>query len=238
MFAKIICLEGPDSCGKSTQATLLLDHYSNQGLTTSLVKVPYNDRVTHKLIYTMLADGRAKRHPTWFQFIQLVNKLIFQFFVLPFLFVRNDIIILDRWTLSARVYGIASGAHRFVTHTLNRLLFTPTVTVLLTKKHKRNTQDDSYEADVELQNRVRNQYLLYAACRNDIIYVPRHADMGSAQEVSLWLVYQLWLHNVPTAPKVENCHCEESSSKLGLMLKLDSDPPIKPWRNESMNSIQ
>jgi thymidylate kinase len=210
MIAKLITLEGIDSCGKSTQASLLHRHFVSRRLRSKLVKFPYDDVVTHRVIYGMLANGLAKRYPTAFQAIQFVNKLLFQLFVLPWLLVSKDVIVFDRWTMSAKAYGAALGVSRFVTHTLNHVLMRPTMTVLITgPKRPRSGVPDSYEADDLFQKRVHDEYVKMSG-RPDVLHFTGIGDevaKWTAEETSMKIVYELWLRNLPTRSVDPRCEC-------------------------------
>lgn len=163
MLAKIVVIEGPDKCGKATQSSLLTHVLGRYGDRAVRVEIPFNDGLTHRLIYHMLKNGQAKRWPNLFQFIQFLNKFIFQWTWLLWLRLSYDWIVLDRWKLSAIVYGNATGTNRFLNDLMYGLLKNPDVTlVLLGSSFKRATVDDVYEKDTELQVRVRDGYRSWA----------------------------------------------------------------------------
>ena len=162
-MAKIVAICGPDKVGKATQSRLLAHTLRRYGDRVALVEVPFNDRITYSTIQWMLALGHAKRYPNLFQFIQFINKLIFQLTYLVWLRLAYDFIILDRWRLSAIVYGDATGTNRTVNRALYALLRRPDlVFVIDAPPHKRLRADDSYETDQELQARVRTSYRRWA----------------------------------------------------------------------------
>lgn len=159
MFAKLVAIEGPDKVGKQTQSQMLAHVLRRYGDRVKLVEVPFNDRVTHRLIYWMLRNGAAKRFPNLFQFVQFVNKFVFQWTYLLWLRLTCAFVVLDRWSLSAIVYGDATGVNRTFNRVLYWLLVRPTVTVVLHgSSFKRKTVDDAYEKDSDLQLAVRRGY--------------------------------------------------------------------------------
>lgn len=156
MFAKLVAIEGPDKAGKFTQSELLTKRLQRSGYNVTLVEIPFNDHLTHKVIYAMLRNGSAKRFPNLFQFIQFLNKFIFQLTYLLWLRLFYDYVILDRWSLSAIVYGDATGVNKWFNRVLYSLLLRPNVTLILHgPSFKRNSVDDVYEKDSELQLAVR-----------------------------------------------------------------------------------
>lgn len=164
-MAKIIVIEGPDKVGKETQSKLLLQALADLGKRVIRVEVPTKAAPrTYKLIYWMLKNGWAKRLPNVFQFIQFLNKWFFQRNVLPRLSKDLDYIIFDRWSLSALVYGSATGVNEPLNFWLyNKLRKADTTIVMCEKSFRRSsTQDDSYERDSDLQAKVRNGYRVWA----------------------------------------------------------------------------
>jgi len=154
----IIAFEGCDMTGKTTQAKILHRSLTEAGVSALAIKTPFNDHVTHKIIYHMLFSGAAVRHPLLFQLLQLLNKLICQ---TRLLFAKEDIIIFDRWHLSSVVYGAASGLSISLIKTLGSVLREPDISVVLTRSSDERlsrSAQDSYEADVTLQDRVKRLY--------------------------------------------------------------------------------
>lgn len=159
MFAKLVAIEGPDKVGKATQSRMLAHVLRRYGARVALVEVPFNDRVTHRLIYWMLQNGLVKRFPNLFQFIQFINKFVFQLTYLLWLRLTCACVVLDRWSLSAIVYGDATGVNRTLNRVLYWLLVRPDITVVLHgSSFKRKSIDDAYEKDSDLQVVVRRGY--------------------------------------------------------------------------------
>lgn len=159
MLAKLIVLAGPDRRGKTTQAKMLVERMRSQGRKVAYVKVPYDDGITKPLIYRMLFDGRAKRWPNAFQFLNFINKLAFQLFVLPFMMLRNDAIVLDRWSLCSIVYGTCDGANETFCRAMQLCLIRPSIMfIFMGKAFSRSGPLDAYEADELLQKRVEKMY--------------------------------------------------------------------------------
>ena len=163
MFAKLVAIEGPDKVGKQTQSQMLAHVLGRYGDRTALVEVPFNDRVTYRLIYWMLKHGQAKRYPNLFQFVQFLNKFVFSWTYLLWLRLTCAYVVLDRWSLSAIVYGDATGVNPTFNRILYWLLTKPTLTVVLHgSSFKRKEADDVYEKDTDLQKAVRKGYYDWA----------------------------------------------------------------------------
>lgn len=163
MFAKLVAIEGPDKVGKQTQSQMLAHVLRRYGDKVALVEVPFNDRLTYPLIYWMLKHGQAKRYPNLFQFVQFLNKFIFSWTYLLWLRLTCAYVVLDRWSLSAIVYGDATGVNPTFNRLLYWLLTKPDLTVVLHGlSFRRQEADDVYEKDTDLQKAVRRGYYDWA----------------------------------------------------------------------------
>lgn len=180
---KFLVFEGPDKAGKSTQSKLAVEALQRADARVVHVKAPCKEAPrTYRLIYWMLGNGWAKRVPNVFQFVQFLNKLLFQVLVLPKLSRENDIIVFDRWSLSAVIYGNATGVNPTFNMWLYRLLKKADLTIVFAEQsyHRSTIQDDSYEKDGDLQSRVREAYKQWALTHfEDHVLVDnaRHVDV-------------------------------------------------------------
>lgn len=185
-MAKVIVFEGPDKVGKETQSKKLLAALANSGYWVRRVEVPAKEcPKTYKLIYWMLRNGWAKRVPNVFQFIQFLNKWFFQRTVLPNMLKWNDVLIFDRWSLSAVVYGNATGVNGPLNMWLYNNLFKPDITIVMANRSYRRstTTDDSYEKDSALQTRVRKGYIEWATAHpEDHVLINNEQDIEKVQE--------------------------------------------------------
>jgi len=157
-MARLIAMCGPDKMGKETQSKMLVSSLRELGYRVELAEVPVKDAITHRLIYWMLRRGLAKKLPNVFQFVQFLNRIVFQTFKLKELLAENDFVILDRWALSAIVYGDATGVNKRFNRFLFKMMKRPHLTIVLTGEKKSKRVDDVYEADSLLQARVSAGY--------------------------------------------------------------------------------
>lgn len=202
-LAKIVSFEGRDCVGKSTQARLFHQSLVDEGFKSSLIKIPFNDFLTHRIIYWMLFNGLARRYPTLFQFIQFINKFLFQTFVLTYLMLTRDFIVLDRWVMSSQAYGDADGASKIVTQTMNKLLLNPNRIVLIGGPvRKRPGAEDSYEKDNVYQARVANNYCKLSKGHNVVFFA--NID-GTPEEIATHVSWRLYLSGLTNFRRVREC---------------------------------
>jgi dTMP kinase len=157
----LVAIEGPDRVGKATQARLLEERLMPHKATVE--EVPYNDGVTYPQIYAMLRSGAVNKYPVVFQTLQGTNRRFFQKNFLPNLASHYDVLILDRWTLSTRVYGIASGVSEGATNEILEGIVEPDLTLVFDGKPFPKEGLDVWEANIPFQNRVRELYMAHCA---------------------------------------------------------------------------
>jgi thymidylate kinase len=161
MVARLIAIEGADRVGKATQSRLLVETLRTAGKKSARIEIPFNDQLMYKTVYWMLKNGLAASWPNLFQFVQFLNKFLFQIFVLPWYLFRYDYVVFDRWSLSAVVYGDAGGAWPWLNRVEYSLLFEPSATVVLAGFARGDCNEDVYEKDSTLQTLVRVGYGLW-----------------------------------------------------------------------------
>jgi len=164
----IVCIEGPDAVGKTTQVLLLERRLKEHGYRVLFQEIPANGLIK-KLIYKMLNNGLAKRFPTTFQIMHFINRLIWQYVYFPFLAKKYEIVILGRWSLSSLVYGTLEGVNGCLLEFLKSLLLNPHKTVILNGCKFSRDENDVYESDNVLQKKVQEKYDVISG--NDIIKV-------------------------------------------------------------------
>jgi thymidylate kinase len=158
MVAKLIAVEGPDRVGKATQSKFIVDAFNATKKRSVRIEIPFNDGLTYRLVYNMLKNGIAASWPNLFQFVQFLNKFLFQVFVLPWYILKYDYVVLDRWSLSAVVYGDAGGASPCINRAEYALLVEPAATVVLLGSARGECNEDVYEKNAGLQTLVRVGY--------------------------------------------------------------------------------
>jgi thymidylate kinase len=162
-MSKIVVIEGPDRVGKQTQTRLLQEYITKTGLGAVVVEVPIRSAITYRIIYWMLQNGLAKKFPKVFQCFQFLNRKIFQILSLPGIERMYDVVIFDRWSLSTIVYGGAEGVPEKFTLQLANWLRKPDHTIILHGTSYLREAEDSYEADKDLQDKVRIGYFSWGS---------------------------------------------------------------------------
>ncbi len=179
-MAMLISAEGPDGVGKSSNIKNLARVLASEGNKVAIAKLPSCDTFVGRLIKRTLQNGLAVRWPNVFQIIQCLDKLVFQFFVLPAMMKRNDYVLLDRWHASMWAYGLASGASEWLTNACVSLMIEPHAVLVFHGTCKRAVAQDDYEKDKNFQKSVALHYVLWTVTRsNNSIVI--HADRVPAE---------------------------------------------------------
>lgn len=154
----VVCFEGGDAVGKATQSIKLTDTLNNSGLRAKRVEIPYNDGFTYKIIYKLVKSPHIDKFPTFFQIVQILNKLSFQIKNWTKISKEYDVLVLDRWKMSTEVYGIVTNAKSLTWKISNRILKNPDITIILRGNSYNKKCLDEYEKNMKLQKTVKEEY--------------------------------------------------------------------------------
>lgn len=191
-----IAIEGPDSLGKQTQATMLVDRLGASDFVALSVEVPCDDGITYNKIYDMLNDERALKYPATLQGLFIANRLIFQVTRLPHYLMKYDVLVFDRWNGSTYAYGRASGlSEEELLCTLDTVA-TPDITILLSGTAYAKSEQDTYEKNASLQERVASHYLEWARISQGKTYVIDADDTRDAVHEAIWEVVTTHLEKI------------------------------------------
>lgn len=166
-MAKLIVIEGPDRVGKATQTGLLYHELIRRAYTVKLVEVPIKSLLTYRIIYFMLSTSLAKKFPKTFQWMQWLNKQVFQWLSLRSLERDYEYLIFDRWSLSSVIYGKCADVPEDFVMNLYQRLRVPDYTIVLNGKPHIVGNGDAYEADSAMQAEVRTLYAQWAEQNQD-----------------------------------------------------------------------
>lgn len=169
---KFIVLDGPDGCGKSTQAELLIQWLQEQGVSTSRFRDPGDTAIGEKIRDILLSpDHSAMSTRTELLLYMAARSQLWNERIAPTL--QNDqCVILDRWLSSTCAYqGYAGGfgmdkVIKIATDCLERVW--PDLTIILdvdlkTASKRMNRELDRMEAKGDgYHQKVREGFLQLA----------------------------------------------------------------------------
>lgn len=165
--AILVSFEGPDGVGKTTNIKRLARELAFDGHSVVVVKLPAYNTTPGGIIKWMLKNGLAVSWPNLFQIVQCLDKLIFQWFVLPKLLKRYDYVLLDRWHASMWAYGLAGGASERLTNVCVNLMCEPHMVLVFHGTCKRQEAQDVYEKDKNFQKSVSLHYVLWTITHSE-----------------------------------------------------------------------
>ncbi len=195
----VVVIEGCDMLGKATQSQLLAKRLSyRRGYSdVGLLEVPIRDKLSYPRIYEMLADGRAKKYPSTFQALHILNRILYQESSLKNEVDKYDALVFDRWNASSYAYGRAAGIEHDELMCELDLVATADLTIILEGKpfHKDNL--DTYEADAPFQVAVRSAYYEWAKTqkRTGSVYVVDANDTIDAVHQAIWSICSDYIEN-------------------------------------------
>jgi dTMP kinase len=160
-----ICLEGIDAVGKRTQSLILKSWLSSKGLSVRMVSFPDYSTVIGREIRRFL-DG-ARSYPPEARAMLFAANRWERKAELEDMLDKTDAVIVDRYTSSNLAYGISNGLPLEWLVNLEAglpepdlvLLFDAPATALATR---RSFNKDTYEKNLDLQERTRKEYLKLA----------------------------------------------------------------------------
>lgn len=171
----LISFDGKDNVGKSTQVELLLHHLLSQGIKTISVATPRKNW----LVRWLLRTGWALKLPTLFQVLLFVDRIVFQTFTLKRLQKKHDVVILDRWSASAWVYGIATGVNVALLEWMcDRLVKVNFSVILHGLSYPDASVNDAYEADDKMQKFVNFLYESWSSRTYDSVLISTCSSEG------------------------------------------------------------
>ena len=196
--SKFIVLDGPDGCGKSTQAKLLAEWLTAQGIPAVGFRDPGDTAIGEKIRQILLSpehntmDTRtelllymASRAQLWAEKIAPALK-------------ANQCVVLDRWLSSTCAYqGYAGGfgmdkVIKIATDCLERVW--PDLTIILdvdlqTASQRLNRQLDRMEAKGDgYHQRVREGFLQLAKQRKNFFLIDATGDIETVHKKILQLI--------------------------------------------------
>ena len=193
MKGKLIVFEGPEGCGKSTQAEMVFDYLQNNDVKTVLLREPGGNAISEKIRAIILDPAhKAMTKKTELLLYIASRAQIIEEKLKPLLDGGNTV-ILDRFSLSTLVYqGYARGLDKKQIKMLNdyvakgvKVFMTVVFDVSAAEAKKRMSKREKHDRlDAEaaaFHKKVRAGYLAEAA-KNKNIYLIK-TDGKSKEEI-------------------------------------------------------
>lgn len=169
MKGKFIVLEGPDRCGKSTQAKMLVNHLIALGKDVVLTREPGGTPTAERIRQIVLEPGLDVRPMAELFLYEASRAQHTQEKILPAL-EEGKIVICERYTMSTCAYqGYGRGIDLGVIDTLNKIATLetkPDLTLVFLMSDKYFTERGEYlfsdrleQEDVAFRQKMRRGYL-------------------------------------------------------------------------------
>ncbi len=197
MKGKFIVLEGPDRCGKSTQAKLLLNTLLEHGKDVLLTREPGGTETAEKIRQIVLEPGMDIRPMAELFLYEASRAQHTQEKILPAL-EQGKIVICERYTLSTCAYqGYGRGIDLKRIETLNQIAslgLVPDITLVFLMSDKYFTQRGEYlysdrleKEDISFRRKMRQGYVELAKKTPNayVIDADRNVDVIQAEVVKL-----------------------------------------------------
>ncbi len=201
---KFIVLDGPDGCGKSTQAELLVQWLQNQGVPTGSFRDPGDTAIGEKIREILLnPEHLAMSTRTELLLYMAARAQLWAESIAPAL-QENRCVVLDRWLSSTCAYqGYAGGfgTDRVIgiaTDCLERVW--PDLTIILdvdlnTASGRLDRQLDRMEAKGDgYHQKVRDGFLQLAKDRKDFLVVDATAEVETVHKSMIEEVNTFFSH--------------------------------------------
>jgi dTMP kinase len=161
LSGRLIALEGLDKAGKGTQARLLEKNLQKLGYHSDILSFPQYDGPLGQEILRCVQDKRAYP-PTVIQLLFSAQRLTYEPTIRTWL-EDGHIVIIDRYTDSGLVYGMARGLDREWLRMVEQPMPRPFLKILLDVSPKISfgrgtTERDSFESDRMLLEKVHEIY--------------------------------------------------------------------------------
>jgi len=195
---KFIVLEGPDRCGKSTQAKMLVNHLIAQGKDVILTREPGGTETAEQIRQIVLQPGLDVRPMTELLLYEASRAQHTQEKIIPAL-EEGKIVICERYTMSTCAYqGYGRGIDLKIIDTLNKIATlntTPDLTLVFLMSDKYFVERGEYLFDDRLEQedrafrqKMRTGYLEMLASTPNAYLIDADKNIQAIQEEVLKLV--------------------------------------------------
>ena len=195
---KFIVLEGPDRCGKSTQAKMLVNYLIAQGKEVLLTREPGGTPAAERIRQIVLEPGLDVRPMAELLLYEASRAQHTQEKILPAL-EAGKIVICERYTMSTCAYqGYGRGIDLKIIDTLNQIAtlgLTPDLTLVFLMSDKYFTQRGEYlfsdrleQEDLAFRQKMRTGYLEMLARTKNAYLINADKNIQAIQEDVLKLI--------------------------------------------------
>ncbi|KXA91606.1 hypothetical protein AKJ57_00525 [candidate division MSBL1 archaeon SCGC-AAA259A05] len=171
---KLIALEGPDGCGKSTQAKLLSEWLESEGYDVKITREP-TENPTGKVLRDSLR-GKIELPVEAEALLFACDRAVHVSEVIRPGLSEGKIIITERYIHSSLAYQTSRGLSRKWVEEINKSAIDPDFTIFIDvpprvgfKRVGASRKADVFEQDLELQKKVRESYKKLAEEENSPI---------------------------------------------------------------------
>lgn len=161
---KLIALEGPDGCGKSTQKTLLAEWLKSEGYSVKTTAEPTDNQIGQIIRHALNGNLDISLETEALLFASDRAQHVYDF-IQPNL-EKGNIVITGRYIYSSLAYQTSRGLPKKWVECINRPAIEPDITIFIdippeVGKERTNSTNkpDEFEKDVELQKKVRRTYI-------------------------------------------------------------------------------
>lgn len=158
-----IIIDGPDGCGKNSQADLLMQHLQNRGMNPLLVQEPCEDFPTGRLLRQLLKSGEYREA---FPGLFLADRMVLQANVIKPAIDAGRPVVSVRSYLTSLVYQAEQWPVDWLWDIHKILSVKPTHVVFLdvdpeeaSKRMDADNRTREIFEEIEIQKRVRQRYL-------------------------------------------------------------------------------
>ena len=192
MKGKFIVLEGPDRCGKSTQAKLLYNYFIAQRQDVVLTREPGGTPTAEKIRQIVLEPGLDVRPMAELLLYEASRAQHTQEKILPAL-QEGKIVICERYTMSTCAYqGYARGIDLKLIHTVNDIATTglkPDLTLVFLMSDKYFTSRGEYlfadrleREDMQFRQDMRQGYKNLVSTTENAYLLDADGDVDSIHQ--------------------------------------------------------
>lgn len=155
----LVSIEGVDTAGKSTQTELLQHKLIEEGKSVRIVHFPRYQTIIGRTIKELLMSD--KKIPAEVQALYVLDQVMFRE-KCENLLNRFDVVILDRYDLSSKVYYMSNGRPLSEIEGLQSRILKPDMTFILDLEvdeiAKRKANLDNFERNYDFMYKIRNNY--------------------------------------------------------------------------------